>query len=98
MTKTLLLAVTYIGVTVDSLFTSEFPVVEGGVVDRKPLPFRSAFSVFELFLMDDWNRSLTLFFFLFTSFFGSRFARTMNCFVILCPFFFFYLFLYFGQN
>lgn len=41
MTKTLLLAVTYIGVTVDSLFTSEFPVVEGGVADRKappPLP------------------------------------------------------------
>lgn len=97
MTKTLLLAVTYIGVTVDSLFTSEFPVVEGGVADRKappPLPL----SVFCLWVISDGRlkpKSYAFFFFLFTSFFFSICTNNESfCYFVSIFFFLFILVLW----
>ena len=91
MTKTLLLAVTYIGVTVDSLFTSWW---KGAWPILRPLP-SPPLSVFCLWVISDGRlepKSYAFFFFSFYIFFFSRFARTMNRFVILCPFFFFIYF------
>ena len=89
MTKTLLLAVTYIGVTVDSLFTSWW---KGAWPILRPLPSpRSAFTVFELFLMDDWNRSLTLFFFFFLHLFFFSICTNNESFCYFVSIFFLFI-------
>ena len=69
MTKTLLLAVTYIGVTVDSLFTSWW---KGAWPILRPLP-SPPLSVFCLWVISDGRLEpksyAFFFFFIFTSFF-----------------------------
>ena len=91
MTKTLLLAVTYIGVTVDSLFTSWW---KGAWPILRPLP-SPPLSVFCLWVISDGRlepKSYALFFFfLFTSFFFSICTNNESfCYFVSIFFFFIY--------